>query len=41
LLYFVAKITQEANEPSGDFDEKDNLVRWEKKGRPKATLLLF
>ena len=30
LLYFVAKITQEANdtsEPSGDFDENGNLVQ--------------
>jgi hypothetical protein len=30
LLYFVAKITQEANdtsEPSGDFDKNGNLVQ--------------
>ena len=40
LLYFVAKITQEAkdtSEPSGDFDKNGNLVQSEKKGHPKVT----
>ena len=40
LLYFVAQITQKANdtgEPSGDFDKNGNLVQSEKKGHPKMT----
>ena len=40
LLYFVAQITQKANdtsEPSGNFDENGNLVQSEKKGHPKVT----